>query len=336
MPAPPDIPRHRLLDLASTDLPMYRSDRYSGADLGVSCRDLAEPDQRFVYLLYQGLTGLLPYADPLPRMRSTVSVKDALVRVRWPELQGVIAVFGHATRDQDPPRRVRQAVHDIKGGALTSLLFWLETLDPSADAAQTLSRGFFLVRDHLKIMRNCLHDLDPAGRRRDLEEKHHAVALLREKWSGAIHRVERREAQVFFHGDFDGAISSRCMEFSTLDRVLYNLINNATRHAADARVDLFVLPTPPVDPRHLRFVVLNQTTPGQQALLRTRFPRSLNGLFQEGFTTVGTGVGLSICADLVGNAFGVPDPAQCLDDGYLGAAWLEDCLAAWFHWPILR
>jgi signal transduction histidine kinase len=126
------------------------------------------------------------------------------------------------------------------------------------------------------------------------------------------------------------------MEFSTLDRVLYNLVNNAARYAADQRVDLVALPVPPGASRNLRFVVLNRTTPEQRAGLTARFPASLNGLFQEGFTTGGTGIGLSICVDLVGNAFGVPDPAQCLSDGYLGAAWIGDRLAAWFHWPILR
>jgi signal transduction histidine kinase len=325
-----------LRGLAPDQLTMYRSDRYSGEDLGVSCADLAAADQQFARLLYAGLMNLLQYADPLHRSRSALSVDEALVRIRWPELLGLVTVFGHQTRALDPPRRVRQAVHDIKGGALTSLIFWIKTLDSGADAESTLGRGFFLVRDHLKIMRNCLADLDSPARQRDLEEKHHAVELLREKWEGAVHRVDGGEAHIAVHGDFDGVISSRCMEFSTLDRVLYNLINNAAKHAADQRVDLVVMPTPPEDPRNLRFVVLNRTTLDHRNLLRSRFRDSINGLFQEEFTTGGSGVGLSICADLVGNAFGVPDPIQGLDDGYLGAAWIEDRLATWFHWPILR
>jgi len=57
-------------------------------------------------------------------------------------------------------------------------------------------------------------------------------------------------------------------------------------------------------------------------------------LFAGGFTTGGSGLGMSICAQFVANAYGLQDTAQALDERYLGASRLDDCFVAWFHWPV--
>ncbi|HMQ30273.1 MAG TPA: hypothetical protein PKD53_06065, partial [Chloroflexaceae bacterium] len=241
-------------------------------------------------------------------------------------------------RDLAPPQdgggtRLRQVLHDLKGGALQALAVYLQLAAHGLVGPAQLHRMFFLARDQLKIMRNCVADLDPAGAARDGAHRLHSVALLEEKWSAGEHRLGGGQARVVVHSEFAGDIAERCLEFAALDRVLYNLINNATRHSADGRVDLWIRPVGP-GPASLRFVVANAVTPEQRRAVEARFPGGPGGLFEGGFTTGGAGLGMRICADFVCNAYGVPGVAQALAEGHLGAAFLAGRFVAWVHWPV--
>jgi signal transduction histidine kinase len=242
--------------------------------------------------------------------------------------------LGAAIPLQQVAPRLGQIIHHVKGGAFQALVMHLQLIGLGIASAEELHRLYFLARDQLKIMRDALPEINPAGTARDEEQRLHAVELLTEKWHRSQHRLAARAATVEVDCRYSGAIAERCLEFSALDRVIYNLVNNAVTHSADGRVALAVLPLPADQPRHIRSAVANAVTPEQRRALEARFPEGPGRLFHGGFSTTGSGLGLRICADFVCNAYGLAGVEQGLTEGHLGVAFLADQFVAWVHWPI--
>ena len=71
------------------------------------------------------------------------------------------------------------------------------------------------------------------------------------------------------------------------------------------------------------FVIYNHVSPAHAAQLHERYADHLGNLFQGGFTTGGTGLGMRICADIIGNAYGLPSVEQCIQGGYVGVALVD-------------
>ncbi|MEZ4380779.1 MAG: hypothetical protein R3A79_05500 [Nannocystaceae bacterium] len=232
---------------------------------------------------------------------------------------------------------VRQAYHDIRGGSYNALALLLEVVEADEALPGELERVYLLVRDHMKIMRSAVHDLDPEATAADQEILHHRIELLREKWAGAEYTIDGACARIDYRSSFDGSVADCCIEFAALDRVLYNLINNATRFTTDGAVYVRIDPlaeAPAVGPGNVRFAVLNRVSAGQRARLRERFGGDdLRELFVGGFTTGGHGVGLRICADLVVHGYRLPALREAITSGLVGARIIGDCFVAWFHWP---
>jgi signal transduction histidine kinase len=319
--------------LAPTTITSYRSLRYDGGAMGSDLAAFPLADQALLREVYAALRQTFamlraheaqPEPDIVPRL---VQLYDE----RWHALTERMQQLG-ATLHTTP--QLRQITHDLKGGAFQALLMLLQLFKVGLADSAMLHRMFFLTRDQLKIMRNALPTLDPEATARDAQQQLHAVELLVEKWSNARHLLSAQNALVTVDARYSGAIAERCLEFSALDRVLYNLINNATTHSADAAVRLTILPLPEDQPLHLRFIVANSVTPEQRIQLEERFPTNLGELFVGGFTTSGSGLGLRICADFVCNAYGLRSVEQGLAEGHFGAALHGDQFYAWVHWPI--
>ena len=85
------------------------------------------------------------------------------------------------------------------------------------------------------------------------------------------------------------------------------------------------------EPTNLRFIISNQVNPEEEHQLAGR---DLGSLFEPGVSSTGSGFGLTVVADFVGNAFGIPRQ-QAVRERYLGAALAEGSFHAWFHWPIV-
>jgi signal transduction histidine kinase len=192
---------------------------------------------------------------------------------------------------------------------------------------------FFLTRDHLKIMRNAVRDVDLPGYEHDRAQKLHSIQLLIEKWQNAVYQLPDFTARVVLDCGFDGNVSERCLEFAALDRVLYNLINNAVRHSSDGNVYLSIHPCEQGHPRNLRFVVANRLDDTHRQTLHERFAERLTDLFRGGYTTGGAGIGMRICADFVCNAYGLATFDQGVEGGYFGARLMQAAFVNWFHWP---
>ncbi|MFP4437270.1 MAG: ATP-binding protein [Chloroflexaceae bacterium] len=332
------LPETTLYALAPEALASYRTERYLGDDISVSITTFAPPDQaviRRVYNLLGELRHLVEqYQDnpgaifpALQQFSTQTDWKEQVRRIR--SLQINADAPGAASANLD------KVTHDIRGGALQTLSLQLQFVELGLVESRDVLQTFYLVRDHMKIMRNALPDLDPELYARDQGTRLHNVELLTEKWQYASLRGEDQQpVQVQVLTSFAGSVSERCLEFSALDRVLYNLMNNALRNTADGQVSLAILVLPTAHPDNLRFVVANRVSPEQQQTLQARYKGHLSDLFQGGFTTGGTGLGMRICADFVRNAYGLTNIDQGISSGYLGARLLNNYFVAWFHWPI--
>ncbi len=321
-------------DLAPTEMISHRVTRSLGNAVSVPLEAFLPTDRKQLQHLYRTLLDLLAL---LERQQAHTNSHDEIVAFAkargWSELlQGVQRIgAAMASAQQTPP--LRAVLHDIRGGSFQALSMMIQLALLGYATEIDARRLFFLTRDHLKMMRNAIPDLDPPRYARDLSYKLHGAALLVEKWSNVTHTLETAAAHVIIDSHFNGNVSERCIEFAALDRVVYNLINNSARFTSDSYVYFVILPVGEKQ-RDLRLVIYNRVTTKQRTTLQDRFGDHLSKLFYGGFTTGGNGLGLRICADFVADAYGLSSIEQALVEGYLGAQLIDDHFVSWFHWPV--
>ena len=324
--------------------------RYLGDDDCVEMRRLTQRDQDLIGSLYRSLTQLL-YA------LSNLATDDA---GKWQEvsawvqehplgtLVAEIRELGSASAAHGVTEALAKALHDVRGGALSALLGRLELLDRRPRNEGALNTLFVLARDHLKIMRSALIGLDEAHRNADREPKAHAMALMVAKWHEAVvgPKLDGRSIRLFIDCRFEGALTECCLESAAIDRIFYNLANNACRHAATDRLDMAVFPIPDETGSALRFVLSNEVNDKDAAYLRSITQGSqahgadkdrdtpLMPLFTPKVSTTGSGFGLTVVADFVAGAFGLRNRVQALRERYVGAVLEDNTFRIWFHWPV--
>lgn len=311
-----------------------REVRYRGEEDGIPLAMLRPQDVAAVRVIYDELGKILDALRPA----ALGSAEDGSERVRallgqpeWDRAVEAARWLGEGL-GSGADLAVRKALHDVRGGSFQGLFIHLDLIEAGLEEPGDGERAFILARDHRKMMRNALIDLDEAGYDVDLAPRPHRVALLQEKWDDVAYQIGEHQARVTLEAGFDGSVSERCMEFAALDRVLYNLVNNAARFAADQRVRVAVLPEDHGGETHLRFVVANAVSEGQQAALDEAFGADLSKVFGSGFTTGGHGVGLRIVADVVAHGYGIA-PSEAIATGHLGARLVDGHYVAWFFWP---
>lgn len=321
-------------------IPFYRRLRYVGDEMDVQLSDFPAEEAALLQRLYAALQTLLPILrdhrdnpdQVIPQIRALYE------QVQWAELNRSLRTLSKTYADDDPansPQRINQVLHDLRGGAYTALAGFMQLIMLDRVEMISLNRMFFLCRDQLKIMRGALRGIDDVGYARDNTTNLHSTRLLLEKWQLGLHQVREQQAQIVVDGRYDGGIAERCLEFSALDRVIYNLINNAVRYSADDHVLFAFAPVLADDPpKDLRFAVANRISVEQREALERNFPTGVGTLFLGGFTTGGHGLGLRICADFVGNAYGLNSTEQGLAEGHFGALIEDDFFITWVHWPI--
>jgi signal transduction histidine kinase len=308
-----------------------------GEVVSVAVADLHPDDAATIRALYGLLGSVLEVVarrrgDGLP---AASAVKECLTKHGWTELLPRVSALGTKLDERTAPPLVRKALHDIRGGGLPALVMHFDAVVEDEVEAEDIGRIFVLCRDQRKIVRNAIPDLDPAGYAIDLEPRAHTTELLT-KWSTGTYRAGDRTAELHLRCDFEGTISECCMEFATLDRVVYNLVNNAARFASDGHVGLSVMPIRPDQETDLRIVVTNRVDPGQKERIAEDLGDEVSRVFQGGYTTGGTGLGLRICADVVCDGYSLSSVQSALERGYLGARVMGDHFVAWFHWPARR
>jgi hypothetical protein len=330
---PTSLTPQELGNLAPLHLRNYREDRFRGDSNRSHLSEYEEEDQQILLRLYRALQNIFHELQQGPHDHThicRVLTDHALTRdlILKDSKQ-----LGNTSLKRNQSRHLAQVIHDIRGGALQSLLIRWEIFATFDDTASSLSAVFFLLRDHLKIMRNCVADLDAGCFAEDSARKDHGTDLLLEKWTSADFYGSSIPAQIEFDCTYEGTLCESCLEFSTLDRIIYNLLNNAARNADDRVVQFHILPMPRQESaENLRFVIANHVSDEHATQLTAAVP-DLGQLFRSGFTTGGHGVGMSIVADFCTQAFGIYDDEKARKDGYYGAQWIEGNFVAWFHWP---
>lgn len=328
-----------LAGLAPPELPSLRMSRYLGDNFSVALARFAPADQQVARRLYAALQNVLAIVQANMDAPETcfAELRSFMNNVDWLRLVHDAQQLGDArqqTAGVADDELLSKVIHDIRGGGFQALSIQLQFLELGIAQNDDVHRLFFLARDHLKIMRNAVLDLDLLGYERDRSDNLHNIDLLTEKWQRAAYKLAGRAAVVLVDSQFAGNVSERCLEFAALDRVLYNLMNNAVRNTADERVYLVILPVPAREPHDLRFVVFNMVGEAQQRVLRQQYGENLSALFRGGFTTGGTGLGMRICGDFVTNAYGLHTIDEGIAGGYMGARLIDSYFVNWFHWPI--
>lgn len=318
------------LTLAPLDLKLNRLDRFTGGGFDITLNQLAPDDVAVVRRVY---TAVKRVYDLWLYMGSNINYN--LLREEL-QLFGSQSFLNEAQQigvyTQDRPPEVAKAIHDIRGGGLTSLTGYAQLIPrlQGMNDERYIRQAVFLARDHAKMMRNVLPELDPIFREADEGVKLHHIDEFVAKWRGFVFQLADRKVQVVAASDFEGFITNRCLETSAVDRILYNYINNAARFAAGGKVQLTVLPLN--DGSVTRWVVENELHQDQYAWLKETLDLNLAPLFAGGYTRGGSGIGLSNCSDFVAASFGV-DSDTAVSKKYLGATVNELTYYAWFHWP---
>ena len=329
-----ELTGRELITLAPLELVNYREDRFRGDGNRSHLSEFEETDRKIlsrIYLVLQSIFEEMQKGHHDPAHICRILSKHATQREL---IAADIRALGTATLQDKPVRNLAQVIHDIRGGALQSLLIRWEMFSALPDTVQGISAVFFLLRDHLKIMRNCVADLDTRRFADDSARKDHGTDLLLEKWTSADFYGSSVPAQIKFECKYEGTLCESCLEFSTLDRIIYNLLNNAARNANNNVVQFHILPMPNQESvENLRFVIANHVSREHASRLSAAVP-DLGKLFHSGFTTGGHGVGMSIVADFCTQAFGIYDDETARKGGYYGAQWIETNFVAWFHWPV--
>jgi hypothetical protein len=318
--------------LAPSHLPVYIDLRYDGGGQSAKLTEFSPEDAARLHTLYQSVMGL--YTTLKGLASQTVPPPGAAADLkRRPECNTAMDAARAVGRGSKLSPQLGAILHDVRGGSLLALLASIEILNPDAATSDAFLRIFCYARDHLKIMRNGVPDIDPTATAHDREPSPHEIRLLREKWSGGQFSIGGQVKAVRFESLFDGPIANRCMEFSALDRIIYNLMNNAARHGDGPAIALNIFSPNGSSGPEIRFVVQNGVSERQQAKILEIVPSGLGQLFLGGLTTGGSGMGLRICTDFVVRAFGLRSPEQAIADGYVGAQLIERTFVVWFHWP---
>ncbi len=312
----------QVVGLAPLAFENMRSVRYRAEEQALDATRFTDPDLSVVRSLYAMLASLEQAVSEradgeLADFLAAHDLEDLLVRVRG--LGG----------DRDSDARLAAAYHDIRGGALTAILIHFSRLSRGLAREGTRRALLLGIRDHRKMMRNVLADLDPDARARDLAFLPHSLEDLASALRGYTGEVRGAPVRVKVQSDLHAVVAESCVECSALDRMAYNLLGNAVRHADEASISVWLLSLG----QDLRVVVGNRIAPAQRGMLERLVVADEASMYGS-FTTTGSGLGLGIVADLTSRAYGVTQIDELVAGRYVGVELFEDVFASWFHWPL--
>lgn len=283
--------------LAPPDLKVHRSVRFAGEELGVSLRQLHPADLSLVYRLYQILKGTYEIWTYMEQRVVGQILLGRLRRLFEDGLMSEVQALGAATAHSD--WLVNAALEDARTGALRVIYDYWQSLDLQQISGEDLQVLLTLARDHAKMLRNAFYDLDETLREADETLKAHSLRPVLRKL------VACRGLQA--GTDYQGPISSRCLETSALDRIVYNLLARSLG-PQNKNAGLWV-------------------TQVNQDLCRWAFECSV-----ERFRMPEAG---ELPVQAVAMAMGVT-PEDALSFAYIGSARRGGRLWAWFHWPVYK
>lgn len=298
----------------------------------------SQKDQATMAEIYQRLFALFKVLQPVANRGDIEDGDFDLVKaVPIGEIPPLTRDLGIETLDGSGDERLPRAIHDIRGGCLAAVVSCYDMVCKGIFPWNRKSalQLFRMVRDHLKMFRNCVPEIDPEAVHRDRSDRGHSIDLLTEKWQDADYQLGAEKAlNVSYHCQYQGTISERCMEFSALDRIVYNCMNNAGRFAVEGRVYFHIFPIDEQDaPGVLRFALVNRVSAEHLTTLKKTFDGDMSAIFEARKSTDSSGYGLNICAEFVASAFGLQNASAAVEQKHIGATLVDDCFIIWFHWP---
>lgn len=313
----------QLIGLGPTNLVMKRKERYHGDGSSVLLSSLAQVEKERALLIYSAIKKIGSYANLLDDA-NLEQVSRLVGSFAVEPLRSAALSFGRDSDWNDPV--LARVLHDVRGGALNCLVGF-SSLELTYD---DLGSCAMLARDHAKMMRNAFPDIDPALRESDERAHIHSLESHIQKWNDRLFPVGDKQTRLTVENHFPGYFSDRCLETSAVDRVVYNLANNAARFSASGRM---TLTTFLVAPAVVRWVMQNPVSTQQREWLEEAVGDDPGRLFLGGMTRGGNGLGMLSCARFTADAFGLNSPEQAVEEGYVGARLLGDLFCCWFHWP---
>ncbi|MBS2034592.1 MerR family transcriptional regulator [bacterium] len=288
-----------IAELAPRDLLPQRATRYAGENLGVSLRLLHSSDLALVYRLYRTLKGLYEIWIYMEQRLARPILLGRLGVLFEKGFEAELKLLGAATGPQEPG--LRNALEDTRGGALSVILDYCRGRELEQLNSTDLNVLLTLARDHAKMMRNAFYDLDDPLREADETLKAHSLRPVLQK----LQAFYAGRAEFRAGSNYQGPISSRCLETSALDRITYGFLARAIG-SAGCSAGLWV-------------VQINEH------LCRWAFECSVDRFspFEPHE--------LPVLA--VAQAMGV-SPEEAISYAYLGSARRAGRLWAWFHWPV--
>ncbi|TVP48242.1 MAG: hypothetical protein EA350_03630 [Gemmatimonadales bacterium] len=333
-------PEPFFVDLPEPSLATPPTMRWFGDGLEIPAGAIMQRDLEDLQLLYGALVGCYerwlegrPSPDWAELARRIQGFDESPLREALERL-GLVTLG-----DPDASPVLRRALHDLRGGAFFALRMYGTLLADEVPSEELVQPAVLLARDQAKLVRSLVPQIDPEGHRRDREEKAHGMDELVDKWDGfEFPGVEDdgagriRPATVEVDAAWRGALAARCLEAAALDRVLYNMINNAARFTSDGRVRLLV---ELVTPTTVRIAVANSIEAAQGSWIEQETEGEVSRLFLGGSTRGGQGVGLQAAAAIVARAWGQVMPGEAVETGAVGARVRGEAFTAWIVWPAL-
>lgn len=320
-------------------LTMLRRSRYHAQDIELSLYDVPLKARRAIRKLYRHLVELTyllrPWLDnpDFPTTMAEKRLRTFVLTAKWSQMIGALKDVT-PTQTQLDSARVHRVIHDLRGGALSSLSLYLQLAESGDLHAQDIPHMVLLANDHAKMLRTAISDLDRIRYTRDELFLPQPIDTIVQHWRSVFYRIESgQSAHVTCHSTVYGYIADSVIELAALERVLYNLVNNAVRHTAheDVMIDISYY-----DESHevVRFSVTNSLTATQAEQLAILTANQPERLILMPLTTTGSGLGLGICADIVAHVFN-SDVDEIIRQNYFTVSWNATRFTVEFVWPMV-
>jgi signal transduction histidine kinase len=321
----------RYLTLAPTNLRNKNTARYDGTGFSATLSEFSEEDRQILTKIYQNIKtvyDLWLYMKEAPNYSILQQNVDYFLSDNFLTIAKELG----ATASYES-QHFQKIIHDIRGGALMSMISHATRIKEfNLYHEVDIMRGFvFLARDQAKMMRNAVQDIDPSTRAADERTRIHSIYDYVKKWNNFEYHLNDRVIVVKVQCYYEGNVTTCCLEASALDRVVYNLVNNALRFSLEDTITLTIFPVGNI----LRWVIENKMKPETTVWLNESVGSHLSSLFKGGITDGGNGIGLSNCADIVGASFGVSS-AEAIEQRYISATVDDNTFYACFHWNVVQ
>jgi hypothetical protein len=319
------------LQLAPINLRNQSTSRYDGSGFSASLSDFTLVDVELLKVIYENIKSVYDLWLYMKETPQYSLFKNNVEWLRSSEMVNIGKALGSESEYSSP--HIHKILHDVRGGALMAMISSatrIAIFDLYHDL-EVMRSFVFLARDQAKMMRNAIHDIDIPTRTADERFMIHSVYDYVKKWNHFEYHFEQKVIVIKVRCYYEGNVTTCCLEASALDRVVYNLINNALRFSAGNEIFLTIFLIGDI----LRWVVENQITPENIQWLKEHVGDDLQDLYKGGISNGGNGIGLTNCADLVAASFGI-STINAIEDRYISSKVIGSTYYACFHWNAVK